>query len=200
MITYVFDLDMVPGRSKSEVHINQYDEDFELQIHLFASSGTFSVEEGTTASIRGTKPDGNAYTADATINGTTVTVSGHQQITAAAGRAVFELSLSKDGKELNTANFVLVIERAALDKDTVASDSVVRELVDIMDNSEEIINAGQQYENSQRAMEELTARSEAAAETGQKDRHSLLRYRRYYRRPSGDPRSESGGSAESLYL
>ena len=163
MITYVFDLDMVPGRSKSEVHINQYDEDFELQIHLFASSGTFSVEEGTTASIRGTKPDGNAYTADATINGTTVTVSGHQQITAAAGRAVFELSLSKDGKELNTANFVLVIERAALDKDTVASDSVVRELVEVLDNSAEIIQAGQQYEALKTTIDSSVASAAASA-------------------------------------
>ncbi|MBR0411049.1 MAG: hypothetical protein IJI25_08625, partial [Eubacterium sp.] len=149
----------------ASVRLNQYDEDFNLKINLFSRNGQFSVLTGTTALIRGTKPDGNAYSAEASVNGTVVTVTGNQQITAAAGRAVFELSLRRNGRELNTANFIIDIEQAAMDKDTVASKSVVRELVDIMDNAEEIINAGQQYENSQRAMEELTERSESAAET-----------------------------------
>ena len=165
MIIHEFDLDMIPGGSMASVRLNQYDEDFNLKINLFSRNGNFSAPSGTTALIRGTKPDGNAFSADCSINGTVVTVTGDQQMTAAAGRAVFELSLRRNGKELNTANFILDIEQAAMDKDTVASKSVVRELVEIMDNSEEIINAGQQYENSQRAMEELTARSEAAAAT-----------------------------------
>lgn len=165
MIIHEFDLDMIPGGNVPSIRVNQYDEDFNLKINLFSRNGNFSVLSGTTALVRGTKPDGNAYSAEVSVSGTVVTVPGNQQITAAAGKAIFEISLRRNGKELNTANFVIDIEQAAMDKDTVASTSVVRELVDIMDNSEEIINAGQQYENSQRAMEELTERSEAAAET-----------------------------------
>ena len=165
MIIHEFSLDMIPGGSLVSVRVNQYDEDFNLKINLFSRNGNFSVLSGTTALIRGTKPDGNAFSAECSVNGTIVTVVGDQQITAAAGRAIFELSLRRNGKELNTANFIIDIEQAAMDKDTVASKSVVRELVDIMDNAEEIIKAGQQYADSQAAMEELTARSEAAAET-----------------------------------
>ena len=165
MIIHEINLDMIPGNDLVSVKLNQYDEDFYLRINLFSRHGNFSVLTGTTAIIRGTKPDGEAYSADCSVDGTTVTVTGNQQMTAAAGRAIFELSLRRDGKELNTANFILDIEQAAMDKDTVASTSVVRELVEIMDNSEEIINAGQQYAESQAAMTELTERSEAAAET-----------------------------------
>lgn len=54
MITYEFDLDMVPGGRRTEVWLNQYDEDFELKINLIVRQGTFTVETGTTAAIRGT--------------------------------------------------------------------------------------------------------------------------------------------------
>lgn len=164
MITYNFDLDMVPGGHRTEVWLNQYDEDFELKINLFARDGTFTVQSGTTAAIRGTKPDGNGFSANATIDGTVVTISGDKQITAAAGKAVFELTLYRSGKELNTANFTIHIERAALDKDTPASDSKLREFTDVWDRADEIINAGQQYADSQAAMEKLAKQTAEDAE------------------------------------
>ena len=171
MITHVHRLDVVPDGAKTVVRVNQYDEDFNILFHLYAREGEFAVESGTTAAIRGTKPDGNGYSATCTLTVVTedgeddvqVLVAGHKQMTAAAGLGEFEITLYKSDQELSTANFTLSIERAALDKDTPASTSVVRELVNVMDRADEIINAGQQYEDSQHAMEELTARSEAAA-------------------------------------
>lgn len=143
MITYEFDLDMVPGGRRSEVWVNQYDEDFQFVINLVARHGTFTVESGTTVAIRGTKPDGNGFSANCTIDGTTVTVDGDQQMTAAAGKSAFELTLYKNSKELNTANFTVYVERAALDKDTVISGSQTRELVEIEDNAAELIQAAE---------------------------------------------------------
>ena len=152
MISYTYDLDMVPGGRRTEVPLNQYDEDFELNFNLFARNGVFEVQEGTTVAIRGTKPDGNGFSADATIDGNTVTVVGDQQMTVVAGRAAFELTLYKDEKELNTANFTINVERAALDKDTVHSRSQTRELVEIEDNADEIIAAAQQASAAQEAI------------------------------------------------
>ena len=152
MISYTYDLDMVPGGRRTEVPLNQYDEDFELNFNLFARNGVFEVQEGTTVAIRGTKPDGNGFSADATIDGNTVTVVGDQQMTVVAGRAAFELTLYKDEKELNTANFTINVERAALDKDTVHSRSQTRELVEIEDNANEIIAAAQQASAAQEAI------------------------------------------------
>ena len=184
MITYEFDLDMVPGGRRTEVNLNQYDEDFELKINLVARQGTFSVQSGTTAAIRGTKPDGNGFSADCTLEGTVVTVTGDQQMTAVAGKAVFELTLYRSGKELNTANFTVHIERAALDKDTVISKSQTRELVEIEDNAEELIAAAESMRQSQSEFERLSreaADSAAAAKESEENAaETLTTYNKKY--------------------
>lgn len=121
---------MRPGAVPLVIHLGQYDSDFTLVFELYSSAGNFTVESGTTAMIRGTKTDGNAYDADATIDvsAKTVTVAGNEQMTAAKGRNVYELVLTKSGKVLSTANFILDVERAAMDADTIASESVLKEL------------------------------------------------------------------------
>ncbi len=173
MISYEFDLDMVPGGHRTKVWLNQYDEDFELVANLFARDGTFTVSSGTTVTIRGTKPDGNGFSANATIEGTKVTIAGDKQMTAAAGKAVFEVTLYRSGKELNTANFTVVIERAALDKDTVASDSKIREFTEVWDRADEIIAAGGKYESAEKALVETANAAEASAKAAKEREDSV---------------------------
>ena len=138
MIVYRRLINMVPGGQVSVINMSQYDSDVTLEFELYASEGTFVVESGTTVLIRGTKPDGNGISIDGEIESTQdpetrqyvhlVTIEVDQQMTAIAGKSLYELSLRKDNKELNTANFVLDIERAPLDADTVPSESVIREI------------------------------------------------------------------------
>ena len=131
MITYTNRLNMNAGAVPLVIHVSQYDQDFSLVFNLYNTVGTFTLESGTTVAIRGTKGDGNGYSVDATIDisNKRVTVTGDQQMTAIAGKNVFELTLYKSNKELNTANFILDVEPAALDKDTLASGSVIREIL-----------------------------------------------------------------------
>ena len=156
MISKEYTLDMTPGGMPVIVHMSQYDSDFQLIFHLYSRNGTLTIEDGTTAAIRGTKTDNHGYSVDATLSGQDVIVAGDQQMTAAAGPNIFELTLYKDGKELNTANFIIRVERAALDKDTPASGSVLRELIDILDQTNEIIAAGQQAEEASAKMDALS--------------------------------------------
>ena len=183
MISYDYNLDMVPGLSDAKlvVPVNQYDDDFLLRFHLYARTGDFQLQSGTTARIRGTKPDGNAYSADCTLtvenDDIVITVTGDKQMTAASGSGEYEIALYNGTVELSTANFVLNVERAALDKDTVSSESKVRELIDVIDNSEAIINAGQQYADSQAAMEEIgrqTAEDVLATAQNKADTEALM--------------------------
>lgn len=141
-------LNVTPGRYPVKINVNQYDDDFSIVFSLYASSGTLVLETGTTAIVRGTKKDGNGYSADATVDGSTVTVSGDEQMTAVAGEGVFELVLYKNHKQLATANFILQVERAALDKDTITSESVIRELVDVTDRALEIVDAAHSIEDT----------------------------------------------------
>ena len=162
MITHEFDLDMSHGGLPLEFGLKQYDSDFTLVFNLISRAGTFEIQSGTTAEIRGTKRDGHGFSADCTLSGSTVTVAGHQQMTAAAGIAAFELVLKKGDKELNTATFLIHVERSALDKDTI-SNSKIRELINVIDRTDEIIAAGRQSDAAKITIEELTTRSETAA-------------------------------------
>ena len=71
-------------------------------------NGVFTIEEDTTAEIRGTKRDGNGYSAAATIDSTvapkTVTVEGATQMTAIAGKNPFEIVFTKNGKVVSMEN------------------------------------------------------------------------------------------------
>lgn len=162
MITYEFDLNMTQGGLPLEFGLKQYDSDFTLVFNLVSRKGEFVVQSGTTAEVRGTKRDGNGYSEACTISGSTVTVTGDQQMTAAAGIAAFELVLKKGDKELNTATFLIHVERSALDKDTI-SNSKIRELINVIDRTDEIIAAGRQSDAAKTAIEALTTRSETAA-------------------------------------
>lgn len=167
MIIYDNNLDVVPGGRKVEILLNQYDTDFLLSFHLFARSGTLELETGTTAAIRGTKPDGNGFSADAdiVIDTATVIVTGDEQMTVVSGSSEYEITLYKDGKELSSANFRLSVERAALDKDTPSSRSQTRELIEIEARALDIISAAANVDTAAAAVTNLAPQIAANAET-----------------------------------
>lgn len=157
MITKTYNLDMHPGGVPLVIHLSQYDKDFSLVFNLYSSVGTFTVESSTTATIRGTKASGTGYSVDATldVSNQKVTVTGDQQMTAAAGKNIFELTLTKSGKELNTANFIIEVERAALDGDTITDASVLRELEAITESAEIATAAAAEAEQSAESVADL---------------------------------------------
>lgn len=134
-ITITRDLNVVSVGVPPVIHLSQYDSDFTLVFNLYASTGTFTVPTGTTAEIRGTKRDGNGYDADATVSGTTVTVTGNEQMTAIAGANIYEIALYKNSKQLFTSNFILAVEPSALDANTITSESVLKELNAIIESA-----------------------------------------------------------------
>ena len=160
MITINTILDMRPGAVPKIIHLSQYDSDFSLVFRLHASFGTLNIESGTTAEIRGTKGSGTGYSASATLNvsNSTVTVAGDAQMTAVAGQNIYEIVLTKNNKVLGSANFILLVERAALDADTITDASVLRELNAIVEGAETATQAAEDAEDA-------ADRAEAAAES-----------------------------------
>ena len=141
MITHIYDLDVVPGAVPVVVPLKQYSDDVILVFNVFSRFGVLELGAGVTVAIRGTKPDGNGISINVSLNGNAVTVQVDKQMVAAAGKALYELVFSRNGKEFITASFVLYVQRAALDKDTLKSDSKIKELVNVIDRTDEIINA-----------------------------------------------------------
>lgn len=163
MITYSNKLDMTPGGFPCVINLNQYDDDVELQFLLHTRTGLFTLQTGTTAMIRGTKRDGNAYSADATINvsSSTVTVAVTKQMTAAAGKNVFELVLLKGTKVLSTANFILQVEHAAMDADTVTSESVLKEMNALIESASTAKAAAEEATEAAQSVSASAAQIEA---------------------------------------
>lgn len=131
------------------IRVSQYDSDFEILFEMYTiESIEWDLEAGTTAKIRGTKTDKRGYSADCDIDieHKLVTVYGDIQMTAAAGPCVYEIVLMKGTKELGSINFTLQVERAALDADTIPSESQIKEIQEIGQKADEIIEA---YENLQ---------------------------------------------------
>lgn len=148
-ITKTNRLNMTGGGVPVIVRLSQYDDDFTLVFELYSTDGTFTIPSGTTAEVRGTKNDGKGYSASAALDITNkkVTVTGDQQMTAVPGKHIFELTLWKSNKELNSANFILDVEPAALDRNTIVSESKIMELLDVTDRADEILEAADLVEN-----------------------------------------------------
>jgi len=121
---------MTPGAVPTVVHRSQYDSDFTIIFELFARTGEFVIESGTTARLRGTKTSGTGYSVPIPLNISTktVTITGDAQMTVAAGNNIFEVVLYLGDLEICSSNFVLAIERAAMDADTITDETVVPEL------------------------------------------------------------------------
>lgn len=129
-ITLYAKLDMTPGAVPTVVHRSQYDSDFTLVFSLYTRTGDFVIASGTTARMRGTKTSGTGYSVPVTldVSAKTVTVTGDQQMTAAAGSNIFEIVLYQGDLEICSSNFILQVERAAMDADTITDETVVPEL------------------------------------------------------------------------
>ena len=163
MITYTYDLDVTPGGVPLSVHASQYDGDSRTFVfRLFSSAGELSLPSAAEASVKGTKPDGNGFSYTAERSGNNVTVQLTKQMTAVAGHVRCEIVINLGETELATANFILVVERAALDKDTLISGSEIREIIEITDRTDEILAAARSMEQSAASVE-TNARSAAAS-------------------------------------
>lgn len=153
MIQLYQTLDLRPIGIPQTLRLSQYDSDFEIIFELTNFDGTWILDTDTTAEVQGTKTDGHGYSADAVFDDQlkTVTIAGDVQMTAAAGRNVYEVVLFHDGDRLGSKNFILDVERAALDAETTASDSKIKNFTEMVEAAEE-------------AAETATAAAEAAEE------------------------------------
>lgn len=169
MITTQTELDVSPGGIAPVIHVSQYDTGSRtLLFNLIATAGDLILPNGTRAEIRGTKPDGNGFSYTCQISGKTVTADVTEQMTAAAGKAVCELVLytgtpateetpaSSDFTQLCTANFILYVERAALDKDTVRSGSEIRQLITVIDRTDELLAAAETMDEAKESIRQMT--------------------------------------------
>lgn len=129
-ITRNFNLFLNAGKSiPLVINVNQYDQGETWVFTLYNDDGTqYTPSSG---SIVGIKADGYAITNAWTVNGSgQVVITETQQMTAAAGKATFELQI--DGLTHGTANFVVMVEPSPTENAVVSDSdlSLIQEAVD----------------------------------------------------------------------
>lgn len=132
MITQSTKLNLIPGRVFPHVNVVQYDYGSRtLEFPIWNGEQRFTLTNAMTAQIQGTKPDGHGYSYTATVDTTNniIVADLTQQMTAVKGDCISEIVISKTGERIGTLNFVLVVQPAALNDDTIVSDTELPNII-----------------------------------------------------------------------
>lgn len=139
-------LDIIPEGVRPVIHVSQYDNQTNaLRFSLFVNNQSFTIPSGAGVLINGHKPDNTAFSYQAaSISGNTVVCNVTQQMTAVPGDVDCELRIRTSTQVIGTLNFVLRVEPAPLNDDSVISESyipLVEQAIDIAANLAQYIEA-----------------------------------------------------------
>lgn len=116
MQTHRLKIDMYAGgSSKQVIMLSQRDTNARIVMELFASKGLFNIEQGTTAKVAGKNAEGYPVQTNAILDVSNMTamIDVPKAMTEAPGRGIYEIILTKSGKELRSRNIQIIVERAA---------------------------------------------------------------------------------------
>lgn len=118
-------LNVIPGQSPQlVVHCSQSDVGSAITFTLYAGSEPFEIPADSAVSVQGVRKDGAGFGPEScSVSGNQVTVTLSAAMTAVHGPAVAEITITAPGGTVSTANFALVVERAAFPNGPVVSDS-----------------------------------------------------------------------------
>lgn len=171
MILQTYQIDLVPHGEPVVVHVSQYDTGGRsLAFELYNGGVAYSVPAGVTASITGTKPDGTGFMYPMTVSGNVVTIDLEQQMALLAGDVPAEITLTSADGKVSTANFIIRVERAALDEDTAISETDIPIFETLVDRAEtaaaDAETAATEAGNAADAAEDAQAATEALFPAG----------------------------------
>ena len=118
-------LNLIPTGVMPIVHLSQYDRDADgaLLFNIFNGPTPFNLT-GYTATINGTKPDGNVYTYPCTVHSNFLTSAVYDQMTTVQGTHEAEIRLSDGDSVVGTLNFQMAIEKAGVSEINVSHTDV----------------------------------------------------------------------------
>lgn len=123
LVTHKFKLDLTPGAARQVLYTSQGDIGRPFEADLYWNGSPWTAT-GTTANIRGKKPDDTVFDYTATVSGTAVTFETTEQMTIISGPVECELVFSNDGDIIASANFVLVVEESPFDPNAISESEV----------------------------------------------------------------------------
>lgn len=150
------------------VHVNQADKNMDIQFQIMNGNQPFNVPEGWTGTIRGTKGDAFGYAAAVTVTAGSNLVTAHlkEQLTAVAGVGnVFEIIFASTSAKVSTENFILAVEKSALNDETVISESDLVYANQVLNQLQSVAAVNQQVQQNKSNIAAETAARQTADNT-----------------------------------
>lgn len=140
LVAYRINLNMVPtGQAPLTVAVSRFDKDSRvIRARMVNGDTVYEVPSTASAMLLMTKLDGYGVEIPCTVKDGFVYVTLTEQACAAAGPAKAEIRITQSGKTIGTANFIILVEPAALDENTVISESELPLLEQAIEAAEKI--------------------------------------------------------------
>lgn len=153
MLTQEFNIDIIPSGVPIIIHVTQYDVGLRTYIFRpFTSAGESTPVVGS-ATLEGTKPDGNAFQQACSYSNGIITYVLQEQLAVVAGRVWSRLVLRDlDGNVISSTAIVWAVEIAGIKDTAVVSDSDLSALQRFLDEFGTIDAYRQVLENKQDAL------------------------------------------------
>ena len=123
MITFALDLNLIPSGVMPRISVSQYDHGQMVECDIYDGMQVFTIPNGATAYVQGTKGDSTGFQYDATIANNKIKFEITEQMSAVAGDVVTELVITHSGDRIGTINFIINVEEAALSDNTIISET-----------------------------------------------------------------------------
>lgn len=143
-ITQKMKLDITPGGHRQVLHVSQYDVGREIIIQLMHGFREYEPDQNMSVEIEGTRPDGEGFQQNATLDGNSVSFPITAQMTDVAGNVVADVVLydNTTQERVAAANFFFAVEPASLNHATHVAESQIPFIVnaEVREYMEEIRN------------------------------------------------------------
>ena len=124
-------LKIIPDSAPVVKHVDQYDHgQSRFRIRLFNADNTpYSIPNGSTVSIQGTKPDNHAFSyAVRSYSGNEVIADLTEQMSAAAGSVITHIVVHDTNDRTGSFNFIIEVQPSALPDGSNMSQSDISEI------------------------------------------------------------------------
>lgn len=143
MTTQSLDLNLIPKGIFPRLYVSQYDKGQTWTFNIYAGNTAYTIPNGATVTIQGTKPDKTGFQYSCTASGNVVTATEQQQMTVIAGEVSAEIRITNNNEIIATLNFILVVEPAALTDETEISETdlpIIEQAIEMFPHYQEMID------------------------------------------------------------
>lgn len=111
LVNQTLKLEITPGGVPPILHVTEYDENMQVEVHLLQRGQAFMIPSGVTAKVEGSYSGRYPFSENATPSGDTVTFMVSKNMTPCAGRAWVKIKLTKDSKPVHSCGFWMEADR-----------------------------------------------------------------------------------------